>query len=140
MVADVAQLDPGLLVAHDEPAARLEHEIDRRVVHRHPLFRSAVAVLADLDEDRARRHLPRAGEPERLELGFAVRPGSEIVALHSGAPPHVGDDGQRPRMREPPGSVPVLAHDPRQVLLQRRLGEEHVGRFLVDHRLDAGLP
>src|SRR5437867_12463663 len=76
MVADVAQLDPGLLVAHDESPARLEHAIDRRDVHRHPLFRGAVGVRADLDENRGRRHLPRAGEPERPEPGFAVRPGN----------------------------------------------------------------
>src|SRR5438105_4877459 len=139
LVAHVGELHAGLLVRHQEPAARSEQEIDRGIVDGHSLFLRTVAVLTDLDEDRARRDLPRADEPERLQLGVGVRPRREIVPLDAGSPLQLRDHAERLRMREPARGFPVLAHHPRQVLLQRCLREEDVRRLLVEHGLHAGL-
>src|SRR5439155_19635578 len=121
LVAYVRELHARLLVRYQEPAARSKQEIHRRIVDGHSLFVRTVAVFTHLDQDRTRRDLPRADEPERLQLDVLIRPRREIVPLDPRAPLQLRDHVQRLRMREPARRLPVLADHARQVLLERRL-------------------
>jgi len=103
-----------------------------------PCILGAVGVLTDLDQHHP-SYLAGSRELERLELGVPVRPGREVVPLDPGALLHLRDTPWSSGASAGAHASQSLRTTRERYYWQRRLRQEDIRRFLVQHRLHAGI-